>query len=475
MLSIQRISANIAFLLEKSTRLRFAASLSLLWCALIYSGAAHAETAPVHRAQERASPNPNSILRFMFTADSFAGIEEEFTKRRVVFTTQLKAPAAGKTTWATGMDSSRFSTPYRIDQVQGRFHVYAERRRPQQPTTLHRYRSQEFVFNTPDQAVAPVGTLTYPKSGSNFPAVVLVAGSGPHNRNSGMSLHNTLQVLADHLTRQGFAVLRYDKRGVGLTGGDIHPGSTTDQYAADALAAVRFLKTLPNIDPNRIGVVGHSEGGIIAAMVAAEAPQDVSFIVMLAGTGLPGIDNQILQNQATDRAEGIPEALIQLKQAHDRQLFQVAASKLGHDEAISAMIKVTDELPADVKTRLGLPKEGLPLEVYEGFLTPWFRRYLELDPRSFLEKVKVPVLALIGEKDLQVPPAENIREIEHSLGHQVSPLTVVRTLPSINHNLQAANTGQAWEYFFIEETVAPSLLTELSAWLTKVTDKKDNK
>lgn len=419
--------------------------------------------------QESAPEHANSIKRYMFSMDTFAAIETEFVKRKVVFIDAPKAPTAGKTTWATGTGPSGYPTPYSIDQVSGRFHVYAERRRPQHPVAPLPYVAQDVVFDTPHPGVSPVGTLTYPKSGGSFPAVVLVAGSGPHNRDAGLSLHKTLLVLADHLTRQGFAVLRYDKRGVGLTGGELHPGSTTDEYAADALAAVRYLKLQPNIDPNQIGIVGHSEGGIIASMVAAEAPKEVRFIVLLAGTGLPGIEIKSLQDAAARRADGMPEALVLLNQRQERGLFEIAAGKLGSQDALVAMRDATNALPAEERTALEIPPEGIPVEAFESLLSPWFRRFLSLDPRPYLEKVTCPVLALVGEKDLQVPPAENLKAIEIALKQGANPHTTVLQLPGINHGFQTAKTGKASETFMIEETVAPSALALVSAWMKKVT------
>ncbi|MET0808564.1 MAG: alpha/beta fold hydrolase, partial [Pseudoxanthomonas sp.] len=350
----------------------------LLGCWLA-SAPALAVDPPAVAGRGHATTQPNSIHRFMFSAGSFAAIEARFAEMGVVFPQAPTAPAGGEPTWATGTGPSGFPTPYRIDHVGSGFYVHAERRRPQHPVAPLPYVSQDVVFDTPDPAVSPVGTLTLPDPGGVFPAVVLVAGSGPHTRDGGMSLHKTLLVLADHLTRQGFAVLRYDKRGVGLTGGQLHPGSTTDDYAADALAAVRYLQTQPNIDPARIGIVGHSEGGIIAAMVAAAAPADVAFIVMLAGTGLPGIEIKSLQDAAMRRADGMPEALVLLNQKQERGLLDVAASPLGHQEALAAMARATEALPAADKATLEVPADGIPVEAYEALLTPWFRRFLQLD------------------------------------------------------------------------------------------------
>ena len=247
----------------------------------------------------------------------------------------------------------------------------------------------------------------------------------------------------------------------------------TLENAADVLAAIRFLQLQPNINPRQIGILGHSEGGIIAAMVAAGAPKDVRFIVMLGGTGLPGIDIKSLQDAAARRADGMPESLVLLNQSQERGLFEIAASKLGRQDAIAAMHAATSALPAQVKTTLEIPAEGLPTEAFEALLTPWFRRFLSLDPRAYLEKVSCPVLALVGEKDLQVPPAENLKEIERALKRGANSIATVRQLPGINHNLQTAITGKTSEYFLIEETVAPSVLVLVTAWMKDVAHNRD--
>ncbi|MGX9217345.1 alpha/beta hydrolase family protein [Massilia varians] len=409
----------------------------------------------------------STIKRYMFSTQKAEDIRTELGKMNVKLSEEWKAPARGQPTRITGVGSSGFPTSFLIEQAGGGFHVYAERRRPQHPTAPLPYVTQEVVFDTPDPAVSPVGTLSYPATGGPFPGVVLLAGTGPHDRDGGMSLHKTLAVLADHLTRQGFAVLRYDKRGVGLTGGRRHPDSTTDDYAADAQAAVRFLKIQPNIRASRIGIVGHSEGGIIASMVAAQAQADVRFIVMLGGTGLPGIDIKSLQDAAARRAEGMDESLVLLNRSQERELFEIAASGRTRPDALAAMRAATHALPAATRTALEIPPEGIPDEAFEALLTPWFRRFLSLDPRQYLNRVTCPVLALGGEKDLQVPPAENLKEIERALASR-SPQSVVRQLPGLNHSFQTARTGKASEYFLIEETVAPSALAFMSTWMKKV-------
>ena len=425
-------------------------------------------TFPSQAAASAARYGGESIKRYMFSKESFKAVETEFNLRKITFAKAPAVPARGRTTRITGIGPSGFPTPFVIDHVASAFHVYAERRRPQHPAVAVPYIVQDVIFDTPEPEVSPVGTLTYPKKGGPFPAVVLLAGSGGHDRNAGMSLHKTLLVLADHLSRQGFAVLRYDKRGVGLTGGRLHPLSTIDDYSSDALAAVRFLQAQPNIDPAKIGIVGHSEGGIVAAMVAARAPQDVRFIVMLGGSGLPGTELKLLQDAAVRRADGMSEELIRLNWEQERELYEIATGTRSRGDALAAMRAATAALAPQTKTALEIPPEGIPDEAFEDLLSPWFRHFLALDPQLYLEKLRCPVLALVGEKDLQVPPAENLEAIRRAL-KQNHQRTNVRQLPGLNHAFQTAKTGKVSEYFLIEETVAPSALALITSWMKNVT------
>lgn len=430
---------------------------------LLALGLALLSAAP--RAAE-AAPAP-ALKRYFFSADSLAALRAQFEERHIALTAPLQAPPPGRGLRRDGTGPSGIPSHFLIEQVGGRFHVYAERRRPQQPSGPRPYVEQELVFDTPNPEVAPVGTLSYPRQGGPFPAVLLIAGTGAHTRDENISLHKPLEVLADHLTRQGFAVLRYDKRGVGLSGGAAHPASTTDDYAADALAAVRFLRMQTNVDARRIGLLGHSEGGLIAAMVAAAAPEEIQFIVQLGGPGLKGVDLKSLQDAAARRADGMPEALVLANQKQERELYEIAASPRERAAALAAMDAATKALPAELKAQVDVPEEGFPPEAFDGLLTPWMRRFLAIDPGESLEKVRCPVLALVGEKDLQVPAAENLAAIEQALRRGGNQRHTLRQLPGLNHLLQTARTGREMEYGLIEETMAPSALRLVSDWMRK--------
>jgi len=283
-----------------------------------------------------------------------------------------------------------------------------------------------------------------------------------------VSLHKIFLVLADHLTRQGIAVLRYDKRGVGLSGGNPDPQSTSDDYASDVRAAVRFLKIQPQVDPAKVGLIGHSEGGIIAPMVAAGS-SDIAFIVLLAGTGLPGLEVQMLQENALGRARGSDEKAVAANDKLNKVVFPIIIATKDNAEAIKK-IRVAERnvLTAEERKILGFPEKGFPDEVYGGVLTPWFRRFLELDPRPYLEKVRCPVLALNGEKDLQVLPDANLAGIKAALEKGGNKNVTIQKLPNINHMFQTAPTGLPAEYRNIEETFAPAALDIITNWIRTV-------
>ncbi|MDC8773533.1 alpha/beta hydrolase family protein [Roseateles albus] len=436
-------------------------------CALFLSLAALAPVAAREAAKDR-QPSPDSIKRYVFTAESFAAVQRELEKRELVATEPFLAPTSDQSTVVTLKGHNGFPIPHLVDNVRGQFHVYGLFRRPQHPVGLAPYQVQQVVFNTKSPQVSPVGTLTIPRGKGPFAAVVLLAGSGAHTRDAGMSLHKTLWVLADHLTRMGIVVLRYDKRGVGLTGGQAHPHSTINDYADDALGAVRFLAQQRSVDPTKIGLIGHSEGGTVAALVAGTAPTEVRFVAMMAGMGLSGIHLKSLQDAVERRAEGMPDELVVANQKQEFELFEIAASPRDHGQALAAMQTATKALPDDVKKLLEIPPEGPPDEAFDGLLTPWFRHFIGIDTSAILERVRVPLLAMIGEKDMQVPAKENLTAIRQALARSGNRQATVLELPGLNHNFQTAKSGRAFEYLLIEETVAPSAMQTLTRWVLGV-------
>jgi len=341
-----------------------------------------------------------------------------------------------------------------------------ELRRPQEPKKPYPYAEDTVRIENRAAGVSLAGTLTKPSAGGPFPAVLLITGSGPEDRDETVFGHRPFLVLADHLTRQGIAVLRVDDRGVGGSSGSQRT-ATSEDFASDVLAGVAFLKARRDIDPKRIGLIGHSEGGLIAPMAAVRA-RDVAFIVLLAGPGLRGDSLLLLQNAALLRASGVgDEAIARQLTAMRRVLARVVegADSAAVFRAAREMVEAQlASVPAEQRRAFG-SSDSLAIGATRQYLFPWMRFFIGFDPRPTLERVKCPVLALNGAKDLQVTPAENLAAIEQALKRGRNPDFTVRELPGLNHLFQAAATGAVSEYAQIEETIAPAALEEMSAWI----------
>lgn len=347
-----------------------------------------------------------------------------------------------------------------------------ELNRPQEPKPPYPYNEAEVEYRNEKAGIKLAGTLTTPKESGPFTAVILITGSGPQDRNESLLGHKPFLVLADYLTRQGFAVLRVDDRGVGGSEGKISE-STSHDLAGDVLAGVEFLKKQPQIDRKKIGLIGHSEGGIIAPIVAAKN-KDIAFIVLLAGTGLPGENILLLQSDLILRAKGVNEDLIKKNLQSQRQIYQIAKEIKDDSLALEKILALSKEniaaLNDQERKSLGIVEENLELQLKQ-VISPWFRYFLTYDPRPTLSQVKCPVLAIIGEKDLQVPPKENLPAIENALKKGGNKNFVVKQLPGLNHLFQAAETGSPAEYAKIEETFSPAALKIVSDWIVEQTGK----
>lgn len=338
--------------------------------------------------------------------------------------------------------------------------------RSQEPKPPFPYTAEEVTYANGDVKLA--GTLTLPPGDGPFPAVMMITGSGPQDRDETVFGHKPFLILADHLSRHGVAVLRTDDRGVGGSTGSAG-SSTTADFAQDALAGVRFLKTHPKIAKDRIGLLGHSEGGVVAPLAASQS-SDVAFIVMLAGTGVPGSDVLLLQTERISRADGTPEDRIQKELAVVRRLMAAVAVQ----DAAAREAKLREAAQEDVATMTPdeLKAAGGPDGVIDrdlrAFSSAWFRYFLTYDPRPALRQVTVPVLALNGELDLQVIPDQNLPEIEKALKEAGNRDVTLKRLPGINHVLQpGAKTGSPAEYAKSEVTVAPVVLDTVTQWITE--------
>lgn len=338
--------------------------------------------------------------------------------------------------------------------------------RPQEPQKPYPYSEEEVTFENPPAQVRLAGTLTYPKAGGPFPAVLLISGSGPQDRNETVFGHRPFLVLADYLTNHGIAVLRWDDRGVGGSSGNTM-NSTSKDFAQDVLAAVEFLKTRKEINPHKIGLLGHSEGGMVAPLATSNS-RDISFVVLMAGPGITGEELLYKQGELILRAMGNSEDTITLNQRLQRQLFAVLKlepdNELAEKKIRESTSQILAALPENQKAlgaSLGKTIEGQ----MKGVLTPWFRFFISYDPKPALAKLTCPVLALNGEKDLQVPAREDLEGIEAAL--KSSGRTDYKTvlLPGLNHLFQTCQTGSLAEYSQLEETMAPVVLETVTNWI----------
>jgi pimeloyl-ACP methyl ester carboxylesterase len=363
-----------------------------------------------------------------------------------------------KGTWTQGqplpLDLHRSTSPLKTEAP----------RRPQNPTPPYPYQSIDLTYVNPLQHDTLAATLTIPHGKGPFPAVLLITGSGPQDRDESLFGHKPFLVLSDYLTRHGIAVLRADDRGVGKSTGDFASATSAD-FATDALAGIALLKSRPEVDPHRIGLIGHSEGGLIAPMIASgtvpaapSAPdKDIAFIVLLAGPGTPVIDVLVTQKLLISEALGVPKDTADKDAAEERAMLQVVVSE-------------KDPAVADRKLRAMLANQLSTAQIdpaLKQLTSPWFRYFIAYDPAPALRKVTCPVLALDGSKDLQIPPEQNLAAIAAAL--KAGGNTHVQTIefPNLNHLFQTATTGSPSEYATIEETIAPIALTTITDWILK--------
>jgi pimeloyl-ACP methyl ester carboxylesterase len=346
--------------------------------------------------------------------------------------------------------------------------VRPSKTRPQEPTKPYGYYSEEVTFQNPQANVTLSGTLTLPSVEGNYPAVILISGSGPQNRDGEMIGHKPFLVLSDHLTKNRIAVLRYDDRGVGKSSGDFNAGTSLD-FATDVASAIAYLKTRNEINKNKIGLVGHSDGGMIAPMVAARS-SDVNFIVLLAGPGIQGGKLLINRQELIERASGMSETEMQKSRKGAEEIIAMVADSKDLLSLKTDLIKYfkdhNDDIP-DYAIPPGVTKEQFISGRIEMLSTPWFQYFFNYDPAPTLEKVTCPVLALNGEKDVQVPSKENLAAIGAALKKGGNDKVTIKELPNLNHLFQECKTGMVDEYATIDQTFSPVALDEISTWILK--------
>lgn len=338
--------------------------------------------------------------------------------------------------------------------------------RPQHPKPPHPYNEEQVAIENPTAKVTLAGTLTTPDGPGPHPAVVLITGSGGQDRDETVFEHKPFLVIADYLTRRGIAVLRCDDRGIGTSTGTMSEATSVD-FASDISAAVKWLRTRRNIRRDRIGLIGHSEGAIIASMIASGSP-DISFIVLLAGPSIPGSEIIIRQDSLISLANGVPGEDVAADADNNRTLFEISRREPDTMKARLAIEELLLEY-ARMRNKQERPDSVLHQEVARmarRITQPWMRFFLHYDPIDALRKVRCPILALNGEKDLQVPAEINLQGIERAGREARNPDVTVKLMPGLNHLFQTAKTGSPIEYVSLEETFSPDALAVMGEWIT---------
>ena len=340
--------------------------------------------------------------------------------------------------------------------------------RPQDPKAPFPYKIEEIEFTNAKENINLAGTLTLPQKKEKSSAVILIAGSGPNDRDETIFGHKPFWVLADYLSRNGIAVLRYDKRGVEKSGGEYFTATTQD-FADDAEAALNYLKSRKEIDSSSIGLIGHSEGGIIAPMIASQN-KDVKFLVLMAGLGVSGIELSLAQNQFAFNKASLSD---KEKDSLNEILKKVFTSTDNWTEYVGSEAErsaLKDELNIlwqnlPMKIRGQVTKETFIEKTTANIATPWFRHFLKVNPPIYLQKLSIPVLAINGEKDTQVDYKSNLSAIESALIEGGNIKYEIKTYPNLNHLFQESNTGEIDEYVKIEQTISTKVLSDITKWI----------
>ena len=338
-------------------------------------------------------------------------------------------------------------------------------KRPQEPQPPFPYRSEEVTVRNERDEINLAGTLTLPEKGTKFPAVVMVTGSGAQNRDEEIMGHKPFFVIADYLTRNGIAVLRCDDRGTAASQGT-HATATNEDFATDTEAMVNYLRSRKEINAKKIGIIGHSAGGIIAFIVAQKDPS-IAFVVSLAGAGVRGDSLMLKQVELISKSQGMPDAVWQGMKPSIRNRYAILQQT---DKTPEELQK---ELYADV-TKTMSPEQLKDLNTIQqlsaqisSMTSPWYLHFIRYDPAQDLKKLKCPVLALNGEKDIQVDAAMNLTAIQERITGNGNKNVTVKAYPNLNHLFQTCKKGTLAEYGQLEETINPEVLKDIIEWIRK--------
>jgi pimeloyl-ACP methyl ester carboxylesterase len=338
-------------------------------------------------------------------------------------------------------------------------------RRPQEPVKPYPYYNEDVVFENTEAKITLAGTLTLPNKNGTFPVVILISGSGPQDRDESFMGHKPFLVLADHLTKQGIGVLRFDDRGHGESTGDFG-NATTEDFSKDVLSAIAYLKTRNDIDIENIGLIGHSEGGIIAPL-AANNSKDVAFMVLLASTGVSGAELSVMQSKT------LRQFPVKDEVAYEKNVREAIAIVTSNKNALEIKNELTthyNDFIRPILMSLNVPEEKINLFIDSQVKTsvkPWSRYFLQYNPADEIEKLEIPVLSLNGSKDTQVNAKINQEGIRNALIKGENKDYKIVELENLNHFFQECDTGKMDEYRKIEQTFSPTALKEISNWILK--------
>jgi len=334
--------------------------------------------------------------------------------------------------------------------------------RPQEPKAPFSYQSEEVEFTNNNDGIKLAGTFTYPSEGENFLAAVLISGSGAQDRNSELLMHKPFLVIADYLTKNGIAVLRVDDRGIGKSEGDYSLASLND-FVEDNKAALAYLRTRKEVNVNKIGVAGHSLGGVIAPIIASE-DKELNFIILLAGTGMRGDQLMLLQKKLIEEKMGVSAVVVENGQKDIGGAYEIILASKEYSP------KVEKKLKKHFKETMGnqLSSEMIGAIAHQ-LSYPWLFDFIRFNPATALRITDCAVLALNGDKDVQVPADENLKIIEESLKEGGNQNVSIQKIEGLNHLFQECKTGLPQEYGMIEQTFSPEVLEIMKDWILEQT------
>jgi len=341
--------------------------------------------------------------------------------------------------------------------------------RPQTPKPPFSYVEKEILVENEKGNSVLAGTLTLPDTIGTYPLVIMITGSGAQNRNEEIAGHCPFMVIADYFAKNGIAVFRYDDRGIAESKGNLST-ATTEDFMYDAIAVVRYFDDYPNINSDKTGVIGHSEGGLIAMMLAAKFPKDIDFIISMAGPGVPMKELLAQQMKDISIAEGLDSTSVEILSEMQTKILDIPEKSKTQADMRNLLTVVYDEygqkFSEDLRDEYGLNSKGINTAVMQ-FSNPWMKYFLTIDPEVYLKKIKCPVLAINGSKDIQVKAGPNLKAIENCLSNGKCKYYVIQELDGLNHLFQQAELGTVSEYFRLKQTISEEPLLLMKDFILK--------